>query len=396
MIARLHLSGLTIGALLLSALPATAQRFGPTPVTGVKVLAGNPKPVTLLENRTFLSSASLCSNIRQRKPLIDKAIGDAVGRVNQAIARQIKGISLVRYELVLSPSCSAVVDGATVGNPQGGLIAQLKLPSTKFITNITTPDINIFGAGLGLPQGADPRLAVEFDLEVSVRIAVPHTLGDRLKAGTATATFSNIRHPAGLNFTGKLVGDLAKATATIYDHFNNGEIAGLMSRGQTFTETVPDSVLDPVNKALDPYRGKLQLVEVRVDPQALLVLHATDGKKVANPECISGYVWRSIRAGDQVCVTAATRSQAQADNKAAGERRVSEPAKAALAACTAAIRPDPACTAKAYRIACKPGFVWREAFADDYVCVTPATRDLARADNAAAPRRRMDYEAVVR
>ncbi len=33
---------------------------------------------------------------------------------------------------------------------------------------------------------------------------------------------------------------------------------------------------------------------------------------------------------------------------------------------------------------CKPGFVWREAFTDDTVCVTPAERSLARRQNQKA------------
>ena len=37
---------------------------------------------------------------------------------------------------------------------------------------------------------------------------------------------------------------------------------------------------------------------------------------------------------------------------------------------------------------CRTGFVWREAFAGDRVCVTPETRAQAAADNAAAPDRR--------
>ena len=37
---------------------------------------------------------------------------------------------------------------------------------------------------------------------------------------------------------------------------------------------------------------------------------------------------------------------------------------------------------------CKQGFVWREAREDDLVCVTPAVRDQTYADNAAADERR--------
>jgi hypothetical protein len=38
--------------------------------------------------------------------------------------------------------------------------------------------------------------------------------------------------------------------------------------------------------------------------------------------------------------------------------------------------------------ACRQGFVWREASPSDHVCVTPQMRDQVAADNAAAPSRR--------
>ncbi|GAA4246899.1 hypothetical protein [Dactylosporangium darangshiense] len=38
--------------------------------------------------------------------------------------------------------------------------------------------------------------------------------------------------------------------------------------------------------------------------------------------------------------------------------------------------------------ACADGYVWREAFSGDHVCVTPATREQVRQDNAAADQRR--------
>jgi translation initiation factor IF-1 len=36
---------------------------------------------------------------------------------------------------------------------------------------------------------------------------------------------------------------------------------------------------------------------------------------------------------------------------------------------------------------CKSGFVWREAYPGDFVCVEPSQRDQAAADNAAASSR---------
>ncbi|GAA3416592.1 hypothetical protein [Streptosporangium vulgare] len=37
---------------------------------------------------------------------------------------------------------------------------------------------------------------------------------------------------------------------------------------------------------------------------------------------------------------------------------------------------------------CKQGYVWRETTPADHVCVTPATREQVRADNAQAAARR--------
>jgi hypothetical protein len=36
---------------------------------------------------------------------------------------------------------------------------------------------------------------------------------------------------------------------------------------------------------------------------------------------------------------------------------------------------------------CQAGFVWRQAYVGDEVCVTPQARDQAAADNLAAPKR---------
>jgi len=44
--------------------------------------------------------------------------------------------------------------------------------------------------------------------------------------------------------------------------------------------------------------------------------------------------------------------------------------------------------AHAQRDACEPGYVWREAFANDHVCVTPAVRAQAAEDNRQAGARR--------
>src|SRR5215472_18836231 len=72
--------------------------------------------------------------------------------------------------------------------------------------------------------------------------------------------------------------------------------------------------------------------------------------------CKQGYVWReACGPNDHVCVTAAVRAQAAADNSAYASRRAG----------SGPYGPD----------TCKPGFVWREACGpEDHVCVSAATR----------------------
>ncbi len=90
---------------------------------------------------------------------------------------------------------------------------------------------------------------------------------------------------------------------------------------------------------------------------------------VAGSACRTGFVLREAFAGDAACVTAATRDQAQSDNKAASVRvDLKNPSFG--------------------KETCVQGFVWREAdrtlrgekFADK-VCVTPAQRQQAADDN---------------
>lgn len=82
--------------------------------------------------------------------------------------------------------------------------------------------------------------------------------------------------------------------------------------------------------------------------------------------CKPGFVFRLINSNDKICVTPASKAQADSDNAAANSRKLVTVYGAA---------------------ACKVGFVWREAYAGDVVCVTPATRSQAQADNAAAASR---------
>ena len=78
--------------------------------------------------------------------------------------------------------------------------------------------------------------------------------------------------------------------------------------------------------------------------------------------CEQGLVWRDAFPGDHVCVSGATRQQAQIDNAAASSRRSPN---------GGVFGPD----------TCKQGFVWRDASANDHVCTTGVVRAQASDDN---------------
>ncbi len=101
-------------------------------------------------------------------------------------------------------------------------------------------------------------------------------------------------------------------------------------------------------------------------PAALAVVAAPPTPLPPSGTCKDGYVYRKIRNNDKVCVTPASKAQADSDNAAASSRTL-----------VGTYGSD----------ACAPGYVWREAFSGDHVCVTSATRSQAAADNAAAASR---------
>ena len=101
-------------------------------------------------------------------------------------------------------------------------------------------------------------------------------------------------------------------------------------------------------------------------PASLVVVAAPPTPLPPSGTCKDGYIYRLIIGSDKVCVTPASKAQADADNAANSSRKL-----------VTAYGPD----------ACKVGFVWRDAFSGDHVCVTAAVRSQAAADNAAAASR---------
>jgi hypothetical protein len=89
--------------------------------------------------------------------------------------------------------------------------------------------------------------------------------------------------------------------------------------------------------------------------------------------CLQGYVWREAYAGDYVCVTPATRTQAAADNAAADNAAAGSRVQTGGGAYG--------------QYTCVQGYVWRQVVPNDYTCVTPAVRAEAAYDNSQAESR---------
>lgn len=98
-------------------------------------------------------------------------------------------------------------------------------------------------------------------------------------------------------------------------------------------------------------------------PPSLAVITAPPTPLPPSGTCKGDYVWRLIKSSDKVCVSPASKAQADADNAAASSRTV-----------ISDYGPD----------SCASGYVWREAYSGDHVCVTPANKSQAASDNAAA------------
>ncbi len=217
--------------------------------------------------------------------------------------------------------------------------------------------------------------------------------GDRSVSPGSTTTYTMTAH-CGAN------------TATRQVTITVGGVAGTCKPGFVYRDASPtDKVCVP------PASHTQALADNAAAASRKLLQYGPD-------TCISGYVWREAWSGDHVCVTGATRNQVAADNAAASSRWVSGPygphtcisgyiwrearssplddvcvsasasptqkqqAAADNAAAASRVQPAPYGPDT-----CKTGFVWREAWSGDHVCVTGAVHSQVAADNAAAPSR---------
>ena len=139
--------------------------------------------------------------------------------------------------------------------------------------------------------------------------------------------------------SGVSVGDMQAPDETGAIVKNEGNVAGAVTKPVAEGALVEDRVLLPSSVLKDVATNKTA--------------------------CASGFVWRTARPEDLVCVTPAARARVAEENRLAGERR--DP--------NGAYGPD----------TCIAGFVWREAVSGDVVCVTPDSRALAKDENRLGP-----------
>lgn len=356
---------------------------GGPPVRGVTVEVENQ---AVLSQPDLFASDRICGAFLPADRNLAGVADMVIARVNPMIQRRVSGVQLVRYRLDASRACtvSAYVD-------QSDLVLIVRLPQNAFETNVTTPDVRLLGADLGLPQGADPRLRVTFDAEVEVRIGLPRGPGQCLRPGSYRARVANISMPSGVNFTGRITGFLLDVATSIYDAFRNNEIGRALGEGITRGGRLPPEIIDTVNRPLCRSGQTFAAFQHSIRGEQL-VLALGRGPTIADDRCIDGYIWRQLRPDDKVCVRPETRAQMLADNRLSPERTMP---RVSIPRCPLS-RPCPTPPPPTGPAPCRSGFVHRAAVADDFACVTPAARDQAQADNRAAPTRRRDYREVIR
>lgn len=359
---------------------ASGDQFQTSRLRGIRIEA---PPQQLYSSPDMLSDENLCGAVEQLRPALRESVDAFVGQINGLLRQRVAGVALVRYNFTVSPDCQA--RAALVGTASQ-IVMTVSLPGNRFITNVTTPTI--------IGQSGDPRLSFTFDAEIRVSIPVPERAGDCLGTPRATVMITNIGLPEGHNLTGEIVEGGVDVFTSVYDFFTNGRLAAILAQGADWSRAVPAGLMDNVNRHLCgsgvPYRS----ISASYAPGEQLLISFGTGERIEDARCIDGYVWRNLRPDDLVCVTPAVRTQARLDNSSAAERAV--PIDPRVIVMRSVCLPGVVCRRPASRPQpCLSGYVWREAIADDFVCVTPSTRAQARDDNANASRRRRDYSPLI-
>lgn len=278
---------LLIGAVLVAATPyaASAQPgFGSGPT--VRGVAIEIDARGVWAEPDLFTAERLCGAVRSSQDELRTRLDRYIGDLNSQIGARVPGVQLVRYGLVPSATCRVVATYL----PRG-VIVTATLSGNRFVTNLTTPGTTFGPIDVGLPQGADPRLSVTFDVKATTQLALPERPGACVTRGPEDVHVENVSPPRGENFTGRMVGWLAEAAFNISSFMNNPELARLLGESLVDGEAVPRDMIDRINVPLCRSGQAFGSIQqgLRGDQ---LVLGLGRGAAIVDDRCIDGYVWR--------------------------------------------------------------------------------------------------------
>lgn len=348
---------------------ANAQSFGATVLHGVKVvsvLKGQSRDVAAAP-RLFPDS---CMRADQSREGIQQAAASVFeSKVNERL--QPQGFWLSRVAISLQPiDCE---NAAQMGGP-GRLNIVYRFARSHLTFSVNTRQD-------GVPR-AD--FSADFDLTARAVLVTPSRPPFTLGVDWPTITIENISYDS-QNATA----DVVKAAIDALKAVSGTDVTAAVTQSRSFSL---ESLTTDLGRL--PIPTGTQLALTVIGDQAVLTV--SDGSTVADPRCINGYVWRQARADDLVCVTPQVRSDTVMDNRLWMTRTTGLVAAHCMNQPCLLARRNEEMQGPTTPRPCLNGFVFREAYAGDYYCVTPQTRAQAKYDNSQSTIRRADYRQPIK
>jgi len=367
-----RLAAAAMAAVLVCAGPAKALgTFGVPVVHGVKIVAvakGQARDVWS-DPRFFPET---CANLDQNRPRLQDLAAQVI---EQRLDAQLPhGFSVSRVKVALQP-----IDCETSGRMSG--ISTVGF-DYRFARSTLTFSLNTTQDGV-------PRLdfSARFDLSVRAGLILPAHAPFRLGLDDPHLAIQNISYDSE-----NAPADIVKGAVDTLHALTGFDAMAGVTQDRAFDFGPVEAGIGRLQNALP---AGATLAVTRQDDQAILTVG--DGSSVSDPRCVAGYVWRQAGPNDLVCVTPAVRLQTAAENRDWPAHVVSQAVDTcATYICRMNGRHPAAAALPAQKYTCRTGFVYREAFAGDYVCVSPAAHAQALSDNAYELVRRVDYHAPIK
>ncbi len=382
---------LAAAAAVICSEPADARQafgnFGVSVVHGVKVVAvakGQTRDVWS-DPRFFPET---CAHLNANRQLMQDAAAQVI---EQKFDQQLPhGFSVSRVKVTLQP-----IDCENSGRMPGvatiGLDYRFARSSLTFSLNTT--------------QDGVPRMdfSASFDLSVRANLILPQSAPLTLGLEKPHVAIQNISYDSE-----NTAADIVKGAVDALHSLTGFDATASVTQDRAIDF---DSVKADISRLQNVLPAGAGLQVTRLNDQAILTVG--DGSSVSDAHCITGYVWRQAGPGDLVCVTPAVRAQTIADNREGPNRVVQQsveacasylcrtkgngtasPLKTTVRPALIPMTATPA--ASSQTLPCKTGYVYRQAFANDDVCVPPADHAQAFLDNQYELVRRVDYKAPIK